>query len=122
MTRLGTDWPASKFTFEVVGSSVPSAKAVMCPPPVVLVTVTLRATAVTPSGIAPLPPTCTRVEPYAGTLPRTAPVPSRVSSRRVGVCATKSEPAVMTGNSLTTSAWLAGSVTVTLTLYSPSFA
>ncbi len=121
-TRFGTVWPASKLRFEVVGRVPPPGKAVTCPGLAALVTVTFRATAVTPAGILPLPAIFTLAEEYALTMPIGAPVPVRVSRRRVGVYGVKSEPTVDSGSSLTTSAWFAASVTVTLTLYSPSSA
>ncbi len=84
MTRFGTVWPVAKLTFDVFGFSPPSAKAVTWPPLVVLVAVTLRTTAVTPAGMPPFPPIFRCAEEYAATLPAGAPVPLRVSSRRVG--------------------------------------
>ncbi len=88
----------------------------MWPSVEVLVTVTLRTTAVTPAGIPPLPPIFTRVELYGWTMPIGAPVPLRVSSRRVGAYGVKSEPSVTKVTSLTAETLFAASATVTLIL------
>ncbi len=104
------------------GRDPPPAYAVTCPSAVVFVTVTLRTTALAPAGIPELPATFTRVVPRPTTLPAFAPVPSRVSSSRVGACGVNLAPAV--ANAIWLAPWmpLATSVTVTFTTYSPTSA
>ncbi len=77
-------------------------------------TVTLRATASTPAGMPELPATFTRVAPRAATLPAFVPVPSRVSSSRVGACGVNLEPGVT--NAISLAPWTAPAVSVAVTL------
>ncbi len=87
-------------------------------PPVGSTTVRLSATAVTPSGIPPLPAIFTRVSAQGCTRPAGAPVPSRVSSSRVGPYGVNLVPAVATVTLLVVVSPLP-SETVTVTVYWP---
>lgn len=86
----------------------------------VLVTVTLRTTTDTPAGICAAPATFRATELRPATLALAVPMPSRVSSRRVGWCGVNSEPEVTTLTSFTASRPCAVSFTVTLTSYEPT--
>ncbi len=90
------------------------------PAPVVLVTVTLRATAVAPAGTLAAPATFRATELRGPTLAFAAPTPARVSSSRVGSCAVNSAPLVVNFSSLTASVPAAAFFAVTLTSYVPS--
>src|SRR5438477_7527421 len=86
ITRLATVWPGTKFRLDALGRGVPLGYAVRKLGAVGFVTVTLRATAVTPAAGTPPRPDTWRfsVEAWPSD-PRNPPVPSRVSSSRAGV-------------------------------------
>ena len=84
-TRLATVRPEMKFRFDDLGSAPPLAYAVMNPVAVGWVAVTVRTTAPTPVlGTPPRPVTARSTEAWPATAAIGAPVPIRVSSRRVG--------------------------------------
>jgi len=81
---VATVCPLTKVTFCVPGSVTPSGYAVMVPPAVGAVTVRFSTAACAPAGIVPTPATLSLTVPPAAMAPAGAPVPLRVSSRRVG--------------------------------------
>src|SRR6476661_6094065 len=77
--------------FDAVGRAAVAGHTVTKPGPVAAVAVTFMTMATAPlAGTPPRPATTRRIEPFDGTIPGPPwPVPSRVSSRRVGVRGTK---------------------------------
>src|SRR5262249_22717738 len=85
-TRLGTVWPATQFRLDATGSEVPAGHTVRKLDALVLVTVTFRTTAETPLiGTPARPVTCSVKVPPGPIGEDVPPVPSRVSSMRVGL-------------------------------------
>src|SRR5689334_15955924 len=93
MARLGRVSQHVKFTFDTPGMPTPAGQAVTCDVVLVLVAVRLRTTALALAGTVVAPPVTAScrcsLSPNGWVLP---PVPSRVSSRRLGVSPVKPSP------------------------------
>src|SRR6476619_1147499 len=91
--RFGTDWPPTKFRFDVVCRAAPVGHAVRYPAAVVLVPVRFITTAATPvAGTGPAPSICTSIWPPGPSGALAAPAPTRVSRTRTGASGTNSPP------------------------------